>query len=138
KVRISGGGRCNVTHNCHDTEQLISNYPRGAKELRQVFARFKVSDTVRWFGKAGVKLKTEADGRMFPESNSSGTIIECFLRMAGQYGIEILQQCEVFSIQKKENAFELKTTRGLMSCDYVVCASGGFPTKGAYAYVIKD
>jgi predicted Rossmann fold flavoprotein len=85
KVRVSGGGRCNVTHHCFDNGELIKNYPRGEKELRQVFSQFSVQDTIDWFLKRGVKLKVEQDGRMFPESNTSETIINCFLSEAQKH-----------------------------------------------------
>ena len=88
KVKVSGGGRCNVTNHCFETNELIKNYPRGEKELRQVFSQFSVQDTIDWFLKRGVKLKAEQDGRMFPESNSSETIINCFLSEAQKQNIE--------------------------------------------------
>ena len=79
KVRISGGGRCNVTHNCFDVKLFCKNYPRGSRELLSPMQRFQASDTVEWFKNAGVQLIAEPDGRMFPDTNSSETIIECFL-----------------------------------------------------------
>lgn len=87
KVRISGGGRCNVTHQCFENNELIKNYPRGERELRQVFAQYTVTDTIEWFATRGVKLKAEPDGRMFPESNNSETIINCFLAEVQKYNI---------------------------------------------------
>ena len=75
KVRISGGGRCNVTHHCFEPAQLVQNYPRGGKALRGAFSRFQPKDTVAWFNQRGVKLKTEADGRMFPVTDDSATIV---------------------------------------------------------------
>ena len=81
KVRISGGGRCNVTHHCFDNSELIKNYPRGNKELKQVFSKFSVNDLIDWFKTRGVKLKVESDGRMFPDTDSSDTIINCFLNI---------------------------------------------------------
>jgi predicted Rossmann fold flavoprotein len=134
-VRISGGGRCNVTHNCTDIESLLKNYPRGSKELRQVFSRFAVTDTIEWFTRNGVKLKTEGDGRMFPVTDSSQTIIDCLLDLAKKHNIKIRTGCEVFSIHKKEDGFELKTTAGLIHCQFVVCAIGGHPKKGTYDLV---
>lgn len=89
KVRISGGGRCNVTHACFDPKKLISNYPRGSKELLGPFHRFQPSDTVNWFSQRGVQLKTEKDGRMFPTTDSSQTIIDCLVREAEKVGVEI-------------------------------------------------
>jgi predicted Rossmann fold flavoprotein len=90
KVRISGGGRCNVTHACFDPDLLASHYPRGEKELRFAFRRFQPQDTIRWFESRGVKLKTEADGRMFPISDRSRSIIDCLEQEAAHEGVEII------------------------------------------------
>ncbi|MBA4241790.1 MAG: aminoacetone oxidase family FAD-binding enzyme [Sphingobacteriaceae bacterium] len=98
KVKISGGGRCNVTNHCFDNNELIKNYPRGEKELRQVFSQFSVHDTIDWFLKRGVKLKVEPDGRMFPESNSSETIVNCFLSEAQKHNIDVNLEEEVLEI----------------------------------------
>ena len=103
KVRVSGGGRCNVTHHCFENNVLIKNYPRGEKELQQVFAQFNVTDTIEWFKLRGVKLKVEADGRMFPESNSSETIINCFLQEAQKFNITIKLSEEVVDIENKNS-----------------------------------
>ena len=80
KVRVSGGGRCNVTHHCFEPTPLSKHYPRGSKELKSLFRKFQAKDVVEWFESKGVKLKTEADGRIFPVSNNSQTIIDCFYR----------------------------------------------------------
>ncbi len=98
KVKISGGGRCNVTNHCFENNELIKNYPRGEKELRQVFSQFSVQDTIDWFLKRGVKLKVEQDGRMFPESNSSETIVNCFLSEAQKHNIDVNLEEEVLEI----------------------------------------
>lgn len=132
KVKISGGGRCNVTHACFDNAELVKNYPRGSKELMQVFSRFSVKDTIEWFEKQGVKLKTEADGRMFPQSDSSQTIIDCFLNLAHHLNITIRSSEEVFSIKQEQNRFTLKTNQGVLSADAVIVALGGHPKSGAY------
>jgi len=87
KVKISGGGRCNVTHSCFDTEELVKNYPRGSRELRGAFHRWQPTDTVAWFAARGVTLKTESDGRMFPVTDSSQTIINCFMKAARDAGV---------------------------------------------------
>jgi predicted Rossmann fold flavoprotein len=92
KVRISGGGRCNVTHACFDPRDLAKNYPRGSRELMAAFHRWQPSDTIEWFQQHGVTLKTEADGRMFPDTDSSETVIQCFLNLAHQYGIPLHQK----------------------------------------------
>ena len=103
KVKVSGGGRCNVTNHCFENTELIKNYPRGEKELRQVFSQFSVQDTIEWFFKRGVKLKVEQDGRMFPESNSSETIINCFLTEAQKHNIDINLNEEVLEIELSLN-----------------------------------
>ncbi len=87
KVRISGGGRCNVTHACFDPKELAKNYPRGSRELLAAFHRWQPADTVEWFKQHGVVLKTEADGRMFPVTDSSETIIACFLDLARRHRV---------------------------------------------------
>lgn len=89
KVRISGGGRCNVTHACFDPVEFIRNYPRGNKALRGPFTRFQAKHTVDWFTQRGVKLKTEADGRMFPITDDSATIVNCLLNSAQNAGVKV-------------------------------------------------
>ena len=89
KVRISGGGRCNVTHACFDPALLVQNYPRGGKPLRGAFSRFQATDTIAWFKTHGVKLKTEADGRMFPTTDNSETIVDCLMETARASGVEV-------------------------------------------------
>jgi predicted Rossmann fold flavoprotein len=89
KVRISGGGRCNVTHSCFDPTALVQFYPRGGKALRGAFTRFQPKDTVAWFGRRGVTLKTEADGRMFPVTDDSGTVVACLMQAAERAGVEM-------------------------------------------------
>ena len=99
KVRVSGGGRCNVTHACFSIAEMIKKYPRGEKFLKQSFHHFFTTDTIEWFQSRNVKLKTEADGRMFPESNSSETIINCLLQEANKYNVQILMNREVVGIE---------------------------------------
>ncbi len=98
KVRISGGGRCNVTHACFDPAELVTYYPRGARELHGPFTRFQPRDTVAWFKTHAVKLKTEPDGRMFPTTDDSQTIIDCLLQEAARLGIEVRTDCAVRAI----------------------------------------
>jgi predicted Rossmann fold flavoprotein len=109
KVRISGGGRCNVTHACFDPAQLVNAYPRGSRALRGAFARFQPKDTVQWFHQRGVPLKTEADGRMFPTTDDSGTIIDCLLGEAGRLGIQIFTSSPVQSIHHHGSGFQVLT-----------------------------
>lgn len=136
KVRVSGGGRCNVTHHCFDNSELIKNYPRGEKELRQVFSQFSVNDTIEWFAKRGVKLKVEKDGRMFPESNSSETIINCFLSEAKRLDIDVNLSEEVVSIHKKEDALlEVKTTKEVYAVDAIICSIGGHHQQKNYEFI---
>src|SRR5690348_15778114 len=90
KVKVSGGGRCNVTHSCFDIEQMSQCYPRGSRFVRKTLHQFFTTDTIRWFEERGVRLKTEDDGRMFPVTDSSRTIIDCLLHEANKYGVEIM------------------------------------------------
>jgi predicted Rossmann fold flavoprotein len=132
KVKISGGGRCNVTHYCFDNSELIKNYPRGNKELLQVFSRFNVKDTIEWFSNQGVDLKAEEDGRMFPVTDESQTIIDCFMQLAEKLNIKIQLQCDVHAIQKKEESFLIKTGNQFYEADYIICATGGHNKIGSY------
>lgn len=125
KVRISGGGRCNVTHACFDPAELVGYYPRGHKELRGAFSRFQPGDTIGWFESRGVKLKAEADGRMFPITDSSETIIECLLGEAKRLGISIQTGTEVRSIFPVEDGFQLELTSGGLFTRKVLLAAGG-------------
>ncbi len=137
KVRISGGGRCNVTNHCFEVNELVKNYPRGSKELKQVFSRFNVSDTIAWFKKRGVDLKTEPDNRMFPESNTSETIIDCFMYEAKKYGIEIRMQEEVLELRTSNNQIQVITDKNKYSVDSVICSSGGHNQKKNYSFIQK-
>ena len=103
KVKVSGGGRCNVTHACPDVEILLTKYPRGTRFLKKTFYQFATKNTINWFAKNGVTLHTEKDGRMFPTTNSSDTIIDCFLRKVHQYKIQVLTQHEVVNILHNNN-----------------------------------
>lgn len=137
KVKISGGGRCNVTHHCFENSDLVKNYPRGNKELHQVFSGFNVQQTINWFKNEGIILKTEDDGRIFPISNSSQTIIDCFLSLSEKFKITIRKNCEVLSIEKKENQFTIQTNQLTFTADNVICAMGGHPKIKAYEVLQK-
>jgi predicted Rossmann fold flavoprotein len=128
KVRISGGGRCNVTHACFEPALLVQHYPRGGKELRGALSRFQPKDTIAWFQKHGVALKTEADGRMFPTTDDSSTIINCFLAAARQAGVQIKMQAIVQSITRTEERFEVTLKSGeTLGCDRILLATGSNP-----------
>lgn len=99
KVRISGGGRCNVTHACFDARELVKNYPRGSRELLGPFMQFGTEQTVEWFARRGVSLKTEADGRMFPVTDSSQTIVDCLERSAFRAGVEVRLSTRVDTLE---------------------------------------
>jgi predicted Rossmann fold flavoprotein len=136
KVRVSGGGRCNVTHDCHDNGMLVQNYPRGSKELRSAFERFSVKDTIEWFNKKGVKLKTEKDGRMFPTTDSSETIAQCLLDAAKEYGVKILTNLQDLSISKNDIGFRIDTKNGgNFLFDKLIIATGGFPKKEGFKWL---
>jgi predicted Rossmann fold flavoprotein len=127
KVKVSGGGRCNVTHACFDIAQLAANYPRGQNFLKKSFHWFNTKHTVEWFGERGVQLKTEDDGRMFPVTDSSQTIIDCLLREANKYHVEILLHCEVRNIELSSMGFSLQTSKeGYMQCNKLCIACGGY------------
>ena len=132
KVRVSGGGRCNVTHSCFDPAVLVQNYPRGGKELRGAFSRFQPRDTVNWFESRGVSLKTEGDGRMFPVTDSSETIISCLMREAKSAGVEIKTECGVVDCKKGER-FHLYLSNGEeLACHKILVATGSSPKTGAW------
>ncbi len=127
KVRVSGGGRCNVTHACFVPNDLVKFYPRGEKELRGPFHQFCSGDTVEWFEKHGVELKIEDDGRMFPVSNSSQTIIDCFLSATKKLGIDTLTGQSVQSIFKAETYWKVETNHDTYSCQKLIMTTGSNP-----------
>ncbi|MEC8682744.1 MAG: NAD(P)/FAD-dependent oxidoreductase, partial [Bacteroidota bacterium] len=109
KVRVSGGGRCNVTHAIFEPKPLTGRYPRGNKELLGPFHSFMSGDTMAWFDELGVALKIEEDGRIFPESDSSQTIIDCFLDQAKKLGIELSTKMPVAAVNKVDDTFQVET-----------------------------
>ncbi len=141
KVRVSGGGRCNVTHACFSIAEMIKKYPRGENFLKQAFHHFFTTETIAWFEKRNVKLKTESDGRMFPESNSSETIIDCLLLEANKYSIQILMNREIVKVEKiaseeNKNYFQLISKDGsVLEADFVCIACGGFHKAEQYNWL---
>ncbi|MEM7716496.1 MAG: NAD(P)/FAD-dependent oxidoreductase [Cyanobacteria bacterium P01_A01_bin.68] len=139
KVRISGGGRCNVTHACFEPRGLIQNYPRGGKALIGAFNRFQAKDTVDWFSKRGVKLKTEPDGRMFPVSDRSETIIDCLMKEANSLAVKLITANPVISVEvtatngfeitlnPRENKSQEKKSQEKLQCNHLLLATGSNP-----------
>ena len=124
KVKVSGGGRCNVTHACFMPQELVKNYPRGEKALLSPFMRFSAAETIEWFEQRGVELKTEDDGRMFPMSNKSQTIIDCLEGQAAQLGVNILRGYRVEDLEQLDNQWLVKTNRQSFTVDRVMVAAG--------------
>lgn len=108
KVRISGGGRCNVTHACFDARELVRHYPRGCRELLAPFLRFGPADTIAWFERRGVRLKTEADGRMFPVTDDSATIVHCLTEAARRAGVTVLTGARIEGLERVGERWRLK------------------------------
>ena len=127
KVRISGGGRCNVTHAEFIPNELTKNYPRGERELLGPFHQFMTGDTIAWFEKRGIELKIEEDGRMFPTTDSSETIIDCFLNETDRLGIEIKTSHAVQKIEKSNSHWVLKTNKGDFTAEKILVATGSNP-----------
>ncbi|PRP68432.1 flavoprotein [Nonlabens agnitus] len=126
KVRISGGGRCNVTHAEFDPKPLTGNYPRGEKELLGPFHKFMTGDTIAWFADRGVELKIEDDGRMFPITDSSQTIIDCFLSLAKKHHIQVLTSQNVMALERHDH-WKVITKTDEFTCDHLVVTAGSSP-----------
>ncbi|HTP07353.1 MAG TPA: NAD(P)/FAD-dependent oxidoreductase [Anaerolineae bacterium] len=135
KVRISGGGRCNVTNACFDSALLVQYYPRGSAALRGPFTRFQPRDTIEWFEQRGVQLKIESDGRVFPVTDRSETIVECLLNSAQRAGVTIRTQVSIASIEREERSgFVVRTTTGeVLNADRILLATGSNPQGYAWA-----
>ena len=127
KVKISGGGRCNVSHACFDPRELVQFYPRGNKELLSVFTKFQPGDTMNWYEEHGVALKIEDDNRIFPESNSSQSIIDCLVNECRKKNVKILTKKTVTEILPQENGYKIHTTDQNYFADYVVFSTGSSP-----------
>jgi predicted Rossmann fold flavoprotein len=145
KVKVSGGGRCNVTHACYDIAEMAKRYPRGGHFVRKAFYRWFTTDTIDWFASRGVELKAEADGRMFPVSDSSQTIIDCLMKEVNRYGVEIRLHAEVKAVSGRaftggsEGAkFRVELADGrLLEADYVCVACGGYSKSGMFDWIRK-
>ncbi|MBL7963296.1 MAG: NAD(P)/FAD-dependent oxidoreductase [Flavobacteriales bacterium] len=129
KVRISGGGRCNVTHACFDDRKLAKHYPRGGAFLRKAFAQWSVKDTVAWFATQGVRLKTEADGRMFPVTDDSGTVMDALMHAAHASGVELKLRCPVMALERTAMGWKVHLRDGTLQADHVIVCSGGSPSR---------
>ena len=141
KVKVSGGGRCNTTHACFDIAEMSKKYPRGGNFVKKIFHQFFTTDTIQWFEERGVKLKTEEDGRMFPVTDSSQTIIDCLMREANHYNVKILLNAEVRSLKHEDGRFSIKLSdlgpdsyQDLKS-DFVCIACGGYPKSSMFEWL---
>jgi len=135
KVKISGGGRCNVTHRSMENSKLVKNYPRGEKFLKKAFSHFSIADTFSWFESHGVPLKVEADGRVFPQSNSSQSIVDALQDAADKLGVTSHLSTGIQAINPVVAGYELITEKGDFVADKVIIASGGHPSLSAYGFV---
>lgn len=137
KVLVSGGGRCNVTHDQPDPKLLAAHYPRGAKELLGAFTRWGQPETVKWFQRRAVLLKTEADGRMFPITDDSNTVAQCLLTAARRAGVQIRTSVGVHGLVATDGGYSLQTTDGTVQSRAVIVATGGSPKLDAYAWLAQ-
>jgi len=136
KVRISGGGRCNVTHHCFDIRELVKNYPRGERPLKKAFGIFSTTDTIQWFEERGVELKTESDGRMFPVTDDSETIINCLMNETRMLGIGIKTKSNIKKLKQTETGYELGFhSGGRVEADKVIVATGGSPRASGFDWL---
>jgi len=138
KVRISGGGRCNVTHHCFSMAEMIKKYPRGNQFLKKAFHHFFTTDTIRWFQERGVQLKTEADGRMFPITDSSETIVNCLMKEVNKYGVQILLNRDVAALSMLNGEWSIDCKDGnTIQANFVCIASGGYPKSMQFDWLKK-
>jgi len=139
KVKVSGGGRCNVTHACFEPRELVKRYPRGSRELLGPFHQWQPRDTVAWFERRGVALKTEEDGRMFPTTDSSQTIIDCLQTAAANAGVDLRTRCGLVTAERTAaGGFRLELTAGeTLECDALLLATGGNRSSAGFAVAEK-
>lgn len=136
KVKVSGGGRCNVTHALFDIVEMSKRYPRGQNFVRKSFHQFFTTDTIKWFEERGVKLKTEKDGRMFPSTDSSQTIIDCLMNEANSYGVEIRMNSEVKELKIQNEKFNIElSNKHYLKSDFVCIACGGYPKTSMFQWL---
>ena len=135
KVRISGGGRCNVTHNCYNPFRLADHYPRGEKSLKELFKQFDVPAMILWLKSHGVELKAESDGRMFPITDDSQTIIDCFVKTAKRMGIKIQLDSGVELIERTGGLLRIVSANGVYQARFVLIATGGSPKPESYRFL---
>ncbi len=135
KVKVSGGGRCNVTHAVESIPYLLEHYPRGKNFLKKVFYQFGTSETIEWFKKNGVELHAEADGRMFPKTNSSQTIIDCLMQRAEDLGVQIKMSSAVTTVEKNDNQFVLHVNNYEVKTDFLCVACGGYPKSSQFDWL---
>lgn len=135
KVKISGGGRCNVSNACFNISELCKNYPRGGKQLKKSFIHFYTKDTIEWFAKRGISLKTEADKRIFPESNDSQTIVDCLVQALKKVGAQLATQSLVTQITPLEKGFQLSINNQELYFDKLIVATGGSPKLGGLQWL---
>lgn len=138
KVRISGGGRCNVTHACFSIPELVKKYPRGEHFVKKAFYKFFTEDTIAWFKERGVLLKTEADGRMFPVTDSSETIINCLMREADKYNVQVRINKDVRAIHTESGRWHIEYAKGEADIADMICvACGGYPKSSMFEWLLK-
>lgn len=138
KVKVSGGGRCNVTHACFDLVEMSKKYPRGGNFVKKTFHQFFTTDTIEWFKERGILLKEEKDGRMFPVTDSSQTIVDCLLDEVNKYGVEVVLNAEVKNVINQEKGFNIKLPDSrLLTCDYLCIASGGYPKSSMFQWLTE-
>ena len=145
KVKVSGGGRCNVTYSCFDITEMSRKYPRGGNFVKKTFHQFLTTDTIEWFKERGVLLKEEKDGRMFPVTDSSQTIVDCLLDEVNKYGVEIVLYAEVKKINIQQplpagqaGGFNIQFANGkTLDADFICIASGGYPKSSMFQWLTE-
>ena len=141
KVKVSGGGRCNVTYACFSIPEMVKKYPRGSNFVKKTFHQFFTTNTIQWFEERGVALKTEADGRIFPVSNSSQSIIDCLLQDANKYSVEIRLHHEIRNIEYKDSthSFNIHFNNELkLEADFICLATGGYPKPHMFDWILSS